>query len=244
MLAFQTSRATGAGNTAVSYRYFSSLEQLCVLCVSGRGKGGRNERSRAVELDHREEGKGEYWESSVVSCVATIGVLLWHWAIVHQQHLVWLFQKQHCWTMGCCLMSFCLTSREHKYLHFGGSWCWIAANLFKYRDKTNKLIYFFFSPSWVFLVILHSCYTAVKSNNIGVIFYSELSSEFVLLIFLAVKSSIRTCPRYNGASNNFFSFDRCIPAPLLFTYSVVRICVGFCLKQHASCSHLFSFMFP
>lgn len=85
---------------------------------------------------------------------------------------------------------------------------------------------------------LLSCHTPVRSNNIGVNFYSELSSEFVLWIFLAVKSSITACPSYNGASACFFSYDRYIPALLLFIQSLVRICVGFCLKQHTGYSHL------
>lgn len=107
--------------------------------------------------------------------------------------------------------------------------------------RQNKQVYTILLPIVNLSCYLLSCHIAVRSNNIGVTFYSELYSEFVLLIFSAMKSSITACPRHNEASACFFGYDRCIPALLLFIQNVLRICVGFCLKQHTSCSHLFLF---
>lgn len=107
--------------------------------------------------------------------------------------------------------------------------------------RQNKQVYTILLPIENLSCYLLSCHIAVRSNNIGVIFYSELYSKFVLLIFSAMKSSITACPRHNEASACFFGYDRCIPALLLFIQNVVRICVGFCLKQHTGCSHLFLF---
>lgn len=105
-------------------------------------------------------------------------------------------------------------------------------------ERQNKQINTILFPIMILSCYLLSCHTAVRSNNIGVNFYSELSSEFFLWIFLAVKSSITACPRYNGASACFFSYDRSISALLLFIQNLVKTCVGFFLKQHSGYSHL------
>lgn len=76
---------------------------------------------------------------------------------------------------------------------------------------------------------LISCHTTVRSNNIDVNFSSELSSEFVLLISPAIKSSITACPRYNWVRFYFLGCDRCIPASLLFIHNFLQVCIGFSL---------------
>jgi len=52
----------------------------CVFshCACGRGKQGRKERCRVAEPGHREDGKGEQWEYSLILHEFTIGILLWH----------------------------------------------------------------------------------------------------------------------------------------------------------------------
>lgn len=166
------------------------------------------------------------FDSMCIDNWRSAGIWLWHWVIPPQQYLLLLLQNQLKYRLLLVVILFDNKLRTQMSSFLGEADVEYPQTYWNTKRQIKQVNMIWF-PIVNFPCNLISCHTTVRSNNIDVNFYSELSSVFVLLISSAIKSSITACTR---ARFCFLGCDRCIPASLLFIHNFLKVCIGFSLN--------------